>query len=82
MLKSVALRVIGDQKLHCVSCEQRVVRVLKSLTGVQQVNADASSQRIEVLFDPAELKASAIVERLDQLGYATEAASLPAHSNG
>lgn len=81
MFKSVAFRVVGDQKLHCASCEQRVVRILKSLTGIQQVRADASSQRIEVLFDSEELKESAIVERLGQLGYAIEAAIQPAHSN-
>lgn len=81
MLKSVAFRVIGDQRLHCVSCEQRVARVLESLTGIQQVSADASSQRIEVLFDPSKLDATAIAERLGQLGYATEAANhaVPSH---
>ena len=56
MFKAVSFRVIGDPRLHCESCEQRVVRVLKSLTGIQQVSADAASQRIEVLFDPAELE--------------------------
>jgi len=82
MLKSAAFRVIGDQKLHCMSCEQRVVRILQSLTGIQQVRADAPTQRIEVLFDSDALKESAIVERLDQLGYATETVIQPAQSNG
>ncbi|MGH8413269.1 MAG: heavy-metal-associated domain-containing protein [Gammaproteobacteria bacterium] len=82
MIKSLSLTVIGDQQLHCVSCEQRVVRALKSLTGIQQVSADASSQRIEVLFDPAELKVSAIAERLGQLGYTTQAANHAVHSHG
>ena len=81
-LKSAAFRVIGDQKLHCVSCEQRVVRILTSLTGIQQVRADASSQHIEVLFDPAKLEESAIAERLGQLGYTTERVIQSAQSNG
>lgn len=79
MFKSVALKVIGDQKLHCESCEQRVVRVLKALEGIQQVRADASSQRIEVLFDPAKLEESVIVNRLDLLGYTTETKAPMAH---
>ncbi len=80
MLKSAVFRVIGDQRLHCVSCEQRVVRVLKTLKGIEQVRADASSQCIEVLFDSAELREPAIAERLGQIGYTTEAALQPSNS--
>ena len=75
MFRSATFTVTGDQRLHCVSCEQRVVRALKSLTGMQQVRADASSQRIEVMFDPAELEESAIAERLGLLGYTTQPVS-------
>lgn len=79
MFKTVAFHVIGDPQLHCESCEQRVIRVLKTLTGIQQVSADAASQRIEVLFDPPKLEESAIVERLGLLGYTTETIGPPAH---
>ncbi|MGH8112178.1 MAG: heavy-metal-associated domain-containing protein [Rhodanobacteraceae bacterium] len=72
MLKSISLYVVGDPQLHCESCEQRVVRALKSLAGIQQVRAEAASQRIEVLFDSAKLEESAIAERLGLLGYTTE----------
>jgi len=75
MFKSVALRVVGDQKLHCVSCERRVTRVLENLQGVSQVRADASSQRIEILFDPEQLTGPAINACLDRLGYVTEPSS-------
>ena len=80
MLKSAVFMVIGDQRLHCASCEQRVVRILKTLKGIEQVRADASSQRIEVLFDSAELRESAIAERLGLIGYTTETAIQPAPS--
>lgn len=72
MFKLMSLKVVGDPKLHCTSCEQRVARVLKTLDGVQRVGADAVSQRIEVLFDPAKLEIAAIVERLGLLGYTAE----------
>ena len=79
MFKSISFKVVGDPQLHCESCEQRVVRVLKALGGVQQVRADASTQSIEVLFDPAKLEESAIVNQLDLLGYTTEVAAPMAH---
>ncbi len=80
MFKSVSLKVVGDPQLHCESCEQRVARVLKTLAGVQQVSADASTQRIEVLFDLAQVKPATIVERLGVLGYTTETAAPVAHA--
>lgn len=80
MVKSVSLKVVGDPQLHCESCEQRVVRVLKTLAGVQQVSADASTQRIEVLLDPSQVKPATIVERLALLGYTTETAAPIAHA--
>lgn len=73
MLKSVVFTVTGNQRLHCTSCEQRVTRIVKGLTGVREVRASASSQRIEVLFDSSGLDESAVAECLDRLGYATEA---------
>lgn len=82
MFKLASLKVIGDAKLHCESCEQRVARVLNTLEGVKQVSADAASQRIEVLFDPTVLKTAAIVERLGLLGYATEPAGPTASQGG
>lgn len=72
MFQLAALKVVGDPKLHCESCEQRVTRVLNTLQGVQRVSADATSQQIEVLFDPARVEEAAIVERLGLLGYTTE----------
>ena len=73
MLKSAAFKVIGDPKLHCESCEQRVTRVLTTLQGVQRVSADAASQQIEVLFDPGELQ-SLLLSLTAELGYKTEPA--------
>lgn len=74
MLKSVTLEVIGDQRLHCEACEQRVARLLKTLDGVGQVRAQAGEQRIDVLFDARMLQPEAITERLRQAGYQTKVA--------
>ena len=75
MLKSITLEVIGDQRLVCEGCEQRVERLLKALPGVGKVRAQARKQRIEVLFDAAALEATAIAERLGTAGYQTRVGS-------
>lgn len=71
MLKPITFEVVGDQRLTCEGCEQRVERLLKTLQGVGQVRAQAHTQRIEVLFDTAVLDANAIAERVRQTGYQT-----------
>jgi copper chaperone len=80
MLKSVTFEVIGDQRLHCEGCEQRVERLLKALQGVGQVRAQAHNQRIEVLFDTAVLEATAIADRLSDAGYETRVGSATSDS--
>lgn len=71
MFKSITFEVIGDQRLVCEGCEERVEHVLKGVQGVGQVRAQARNQRIEVLFDTAVLDANAIAERLGKTGYQT-----------
>jgi copper chaperone len=75
MLKSITFEVVGDQRLTCEGCEQRVERLLTTLQGVRQVRAQARNQRIEVLFDTAVLGAAAIAERVGQAGYQTRVVS-------
>ena len=74
MFKSVTFEVIGEQRLHCEACEQRVARLLKRLQGVGQVRAQADNQRIDVLFDTAVLEPRSIAERLSEAGYETRVA--------
>jgi copper chaperone len=71
MLKTVTFELIGDQRLACQGCEERVEDLLKALQGVKQVRARARNQRVEVLFDAAALEANAIADRLNKAGYET-----------
>jgi copper chaperone len=71
MLKSITFEVIGEERLHCEACEQRVERLLTTLQGVRQVRAHADNQQIEVLFDTAVLEDTAIAARLGEAGYET-----------
>ena len=72
MFKSVTLEVIGDQRLACEGCEERVEHALKALQGVRQVRAQVRNQRIEVLFNTAVVDAAAIAERISKVGYQTK----------
>jgi copper chaperone len=71
VLKSMTLEVVGNQRLACEGCENRVMRLLKAVKGVERVRARASNQRIDVQFDPAVLEATTIEERLRTAGYET-----------
>ncbi len=82
MFKSVTFEVIGNQRLACEGCEERVEHLLKALQGVRQVRARARKQRIEVLFDAAVVEAAAIAECLRTAGYETEVGGSTSESTG
>ena len=75
MFKSITFEVIGDQRLVCEGCEERVEHALKALQGVGQVRARARNQHVDVLFDTAVLDAAAIAERIAKAGYQTRVIS-------
>ena len=81
MFKSITFELIGDQRLVCEGCEQRVERLLKALQGVGQVRAQTHNQRIKVLFDAAVLEPTAIAERLGEAGYQTRVGRLTSDSS-
>ncbi|ODU25292.1 MAG: ATPase P [Verrucomicrobia bacterium SCN 57-15] len=75
MLKSITLEVVGDQKIVCDGCEQRIEKALKGVQGVNKVRADARNQRIDVLLDTNAVNESAIAERIGKVGYQTKIVS-------
>jgi copper chaperone len=75
MLKSITFEVIGDQRIVCEGCEERIEGLLKALPGVQKVRAQARKQRIDVLFDVSVQEVAAIAERLGKAGYETKVGS-------
>ena len=75
MLKSISFEIIGDQRIVCGGCEERIEGLLKNLEGVDKVRAKSSSQRVEVLFDATRLDADTIATRLGNAGYQTRVRS-------
>lgn len=72
MFKSITFEVVGDHKIVCEGCEERIEGALKRLPGVDNVRARARNQRIEVLFDGERLDADLIAARVDEVGYKTK----------
>lgn len=75
MLKSISFEIIGDQRIVCGGCEERIEGLLKNLEGVDKVRAKSRSQRVEVLFDATRLDAETIAKRLGNAGYQTRVRS-------
>ncbi len=69
MTSSTEFTVIGEEKLHCEGCEQRVDRALKRLDGVREVRTSHRSQRIEVGYDLERISEVQLRERLESFGY-------------
>lgn len=72
MTDAIEYTVVGEEKLHCEGCEQRVGRALKRLGGVGEVEASYQTQRVEVEYDPGQVGEEQLRERLELLGYEVE----------
>lgn len=73
MLEMVVLEIVGEQRMHCEGCQERVEDMLREIQGVRRVRADARKQRVEVLFDSTRVPLVSITERLREAGYETRA---------
>jgi copper chaperone CopZ len=69
MAQTLEFVVMGEEKMHCAGCEQRVSNALRRLPGIQEVRASASTQHVLVTLDPSQVGAEQVQARLEQLGY-------------
>jgi copper chaperone CopZ len=74
MVQTLEFVVMGEEKMHCAGCEQRVRNGLRRLPGVQEVQADATTQQVRVTVDPSQVGAEQVRAKLEQLGYQAEIA--------
>ncbi|MGH8068550.1 MAG: heavy-metal-associated domain-containing protein [Candidatus Entotheonellia bacterium] len=63
------LTVIGEQTLHCAGCEEHIQRALRRLPGIQEVQARADTQQVEVTLDADRVTPDQVQAKLEQLGY-------------
>ncbi len=69
MARTLDYTVVGEQKIHCEGCEQRIGNALRWLPGVQDVQASSRTQEVRVSVDPATLGAADVRAKLERLGY-------------
>lgn len=55
--------------MHCAGCLRKVEGALKGLNGVEYARANLSTKRVAVRWDPARLKASAVIRALADTGF-------------
>jgi len=55
--------------MHCDGCEARVVRVVKRLLGVREVEASHASQRVSVSIDRARVTPAEVQAAIRQAGF-------------
>jgi copper chaperone CopZ len=67
--KTINLRVNGEQKIHCASCENSIQRALTMLPGVKSVKADHHAQQIDVSLDSEQINLDQLKQKLDFMGY-------------
>lgn len=71
-MKSVVFEIVGEQRMHCEGCQERVEDMLREMQGVRKVRAEARKQRVEVLFDSTKVQLTSIADRLREAGYETK----------
>jgi len=69
MTTTVQFEVFGEEKVHCAGCESRIATALGRLPGVEDVQASAETQRVNVAIDTARVSEDEIRARLEKLGY-------------
>ena len=57
------------EQIHCGACEAAIGKALTRVDGVRQVEADAASNRVSVLFDENVVGVEQIAARLADAGY-------------
>jgi len=57
------------EQIHCGACEAAIGKVLTRVEGVRQVEADAASNRVRVLFDENAVGVDQLAARLGEAGY-------------
>ncbi len=61
--------VLATDGMHCAACAWLIDRALTREPGVAEVSANAVTGRIRIIWNPAQRRLSAILSRLQSLGY-------------
>ncbi|MER3427320.1 MAG: hypothetical protein C4334_04330 [Pyrinomonas sp.] len=58
--------------MHCVSCAADIRETLEETQGVRRAEVDFQSKTATVEYDEKKVPASALIEKIEELGYKAE----------
>ena len=65
-MKKIELKVLG---MNCPHCENRVVKAVSSLEGVNNCEANHKKKKVVVEFDENKVNENTIIEQIKDAGY-------------
>lgn len=65
----MATQTFEVEDIHCDGCEHAIRRAVGRIEGVAHVEADHTTNRVDVEYDDSRVDAAVIVERLTTAGY-------------
>ncbi len=71
--KTLKLKVVGEQTMHCMGCETAVRFTLSMLPGVRGVEVDHKTQAIEIDYGSNDPDLEKVMSELEWIGYQVEA---------
>ncbi len=71
--KTLRVRLVGEQHMHCTGCEGTIEFSLSQLPGVLRIKANHSDQTIQITHDPDEIDLEGVKIELGWIGYKVEA---------
>ncbi len=65
----MASKTFTVEQIHCDACETAIRKSLSRLDGVREVNPDAATNQVTVVFDESQVDADTVADRLGDAGY-------------
>jgi mercuric ion binding protein len=66
---AMAAKTYTVEEIHCGACEMAIRKALTRIDGVKDVEADAATNRVMVVFDDTQVDPGTVAERLTAAGY-------------
>ncbi len=60
---------LHSTEIACEGCVNSIKRALGAMQGVSSVVGDASTQTVEVAYDPTKVSAEALIARMEKAGF-------------
>lgn len=58
--------------MHCSSCAHIIERSLKKVPGIKQANVNFSAEKVNIIYDEAQVKSQELLEVISKAGYRAE----------